>query len=169
MDHLHNQRKILIVNCYRPPNDCEFISKFEILINWRLQLWDYYSVVVLGDFNYPGIRWIEGSGFTNCLSGEEHSFVNLLTENYFFQLVESPSRINNILDLLITNTPSAIFISRDWSTFKWLWSSIWSLPCNIWYRHFLCHNSRKLNGYFVMTSKMLNCNLWELLCSSSAL
>ena len=59
VDHLHNQRKILIFNCYRPPNDCEFISKFEILINWRLQLRDYYSVIVLGDFNYPGIRWIE--------------------------------------------------------------------------------------------------------------
>ena len=108
MDHLHNQRKILIVNCYRPPNDCEFISKFEILISWRLQLRDYYSVIVLGDFNYPGIRWIEGSRFTNCLSGEEHSFVNLLTDSYFFQLVESPTRINNILDLLIANTPSAI-------------------------------------------------------------
>ena len=124
VDHLHNQRKILILNCYRPPNDCEFISKFKILINWRLQLRDYYSVIVLGDFNYPGIRWIEGSGFTNCLSGEEHSFVNLLTANYFFQLVETPTRINNILDLLITKHSIGYFVSRDWSTFKRLWSSI---------------------------------------------
>lgn len=66
-----------------------------------------YSVILGGDFNFPGIQWIEGSGFAS--SGDDSSFANLLMEFYLFQSVEQPTRSINSLDLVLTNTHSLIF------------------------------------------------------------
>ena len=61
----------------------------------------------MGDFNFPGIQWIERSGFTS--SGNDSSFANLLMDFYLFQSVEQPTRSNNILDLVLRNTLSLMF------------------------------------------------------------
>ena len=67
----------------------------------------HYYVIVVGDLNFPGIQWIEGSGFGS--SGDDSSFANLLMDFYLFQSVEQPTRSNNILDRVLTNTPSLMF------------------------------------------------------------
>ena len=55
-------------------------------------------------------QWVEGSGFAYSSSGEEASFTSLLMDYYLFQLVEHPTRGNNILDLVIINTPTFITV-----------------------------------------------------------
>ena len=68
----------------------------------------YYSVIALGDFNFPSIQWIEGSRFTCSSSGDDFGFTSLLMDLYLFQLVEQLTRGNNILDLVLTNTPTFV-------------------------------------------------------------
>ena len=62
----------------------------------------------MGDFNYPGINWIDGSGFTNSTSSEEQQFADFIMDHYFYQLVDKPTRVNNILDLVLSNSPISI-------------------------------------------------------------
>lgn len=107
IENLKKDRKLLVVNCYRPPNDREFIVKFEHLLK-SLKFTNCYSIIILGDFNYPNIEWVEGSGFQNSTPGEEQTFSNLLMNFFLFQLVENSTRANNILDLVFTNTPNFI-------------------------------------------------------------
>ena len=100
-------RTALFINCYRPPSDKEFVLHFKTLVD-TLHLDKYWGVFLVGDFNYPGINWIDGSGFTNSLTSEEQHFTKFIMDYYLFQLVESPTRNNNILDLVITSLPSVI-------------------------------------------------------------
>ena len=76
----------------------------------------HYPVIVVGDFNFPGIQCIEGSGFAS--SGDDYSFANLLMDFYLFQSVEQPTRGNNILDLVLTNTPSFMFEPKTGPQFR---------------------------------------------------
>ena len=60
--------------------------------------------MITGDFNYPGIRWVDGSGFVNSDIGVEYEFTNLLTADAFlYQLVDAPTRGINILDLVFSS------------------------------------------------------------------
>ena len=85
----------------------DFVSRFSGFLQ-SLEINNYYSILVVGDFNFPNIQWVEGSGFAYSSSGEEASFTSLLMDYYLFLLVEHPTRGNNILDLVITNTPTFI-------------------------------------------------------------
>ena len=62
----------------------------------------------MGDFNYPGINWIDGSGFTSSTSSEEQQFADFIMDHYFYQLVDKPTRVNNIVDLALSNRPISI-------------------------------------------------------------
>ena len=101
-------KKLLFIVCYRPPKpDERFITNLSSLLS-SLQLADYYGVFLLGDFNYPNIRWLDGSGFVESIVGEEHSFVNQLLDLNFFQFGTSPTRNDNLLDLVFTNSPELL-------------------------------------------------------------
>ncbi|CAB4039067.1 Hypothetical predicted protein, partial [Paramuricea clavata] len=105
--NLYNSRKILLVCCYRQSNDRGFLKNFEQILS-RLNTNDHYTVIFLGDFNYPAIRLIEESGFSNSVSGEDNDFVNVLMDNYIYQLVEVPTRGDKILVLVLTYTPFGV-------------------------------------------------------------
>jgi hypothetical protein len=60
---------------------------------------------MVGDFNYPGIHWINGSGFTNSVTSDEQCFADCVMKLYLFQLVDKPTRHDNVLDLVLTNLP----------------------------------------------------------------
>ncbi len=59
--------------------------------------------LITGDFNYPGIRWVDGSGFVNSDIGVEYEFTNLLSDAFLYQLVDAPTRGVNTLDLVLSN------------------------------------------------------------------
>ena len=105
--NLSPEKTLLLINCYRPPSDQEFFHDFkDVITNFRLD--KYWSALIVGDFNYPGINWIDGSGFTNSTSSKEQQFADFIMDHYFYQLVDKPTRVNNILDLVLSNSPISI-------------------------------------------------------------
>ena len=104
---LKRSKKLLLINIYRPPNASDFIVKMHTLLT-SLPLSSYSGVFIVGDFNYPGIRWIDGSGFATSANGDEQAFANLLLDFNFFQFVSTPTRNNNLLDLVFTNSSELI-------------------------------------------------------------
>ena len=58
----------------------------------------------VGDFNLPGIDWVNG-----VANGGDEGFVQALHENLFSQLVEFPTHTKgNCLDLIVSNIPERI-------------------------------------------------------------
>ena len=108
----------MVAQLFQPASNwVETVEKAGLLKS--LPLSRYFAVIVMGDFNFPNIQWVDGSGFTTSSTGEDFMFTNLLLDCYLFQLVEHPTRGNNILDLVITNTPtfiqSNILTGPQWS------------------------------------------------------
>ena len=100
--------KLLIGNIYRSPsssleNDQTLLGLIKYLSN-SLNL----PTILVGDFNFPGIRWdIDTAGLVGLTCGER-AFTDVLNENFFQQLVDRPTRQRgkdtpHILDLVITN------------------------------------------------------------------
>jgi hypothetical protein len=85
-------KRVLVCVCYRPPNaDAEFLQEFNRFVK---------DIIIIGDFNYPSAHWLNGSGFSD--STTDIGFFDVLQEAGLFQLVNSPTRGQNLLDLLST-------------------------------------------------------------------
>ena len=102
---LHIVQHNIVHACSQLATGCFYARK--TLLD-TLNLDKYWGVFLLGDFNYPNMNWIDGSGFTNSISSDDQCFVNLMMDLYLFQLVAQPTRNENILDLVLTNLPSVI-------------------------------------------------------------
>ena len=88
--------KVLIVSIYRPPNtNIRWIYNFVDFLNRKT----YAKVILVGDFNFPNITWLDGSGFCNSDDSALSKFCQCLTENNLFQLINPPTRNDNYLDL----------------------------------------------------------------------
>ena len=61
------------------------------------------DAVLVGDFNYPGINWLEN----RCTTLEEN-FLNLSNDCFLHQQVKMPTRGENILDLLFSTEEGMI-------------------------------------------------------------
>ena len=63
ISNLKYDRSVLLINCYRPPDNYQqFIQQFAGFLR-SLDFGHHYSVIVVRDFNFTGIQWIEGSRF----------------------------------------------------------------------------------------------------------
>ena len=60
------------------------------------------DIILLGDFNFLTVEWLNGSGFSET-SGESR-FTEVLQDYGFFQIVNAPTRGHgsNLLDLVLT-------------------------------------------------------------------
>ena len=97
-----NQPKVLLVTCYRPPgsNITEFVNEFYSILS--MQSKKYKLMCVVGDFNFPGVKWSDNCGISSSM--EENLFLDILSEYSFCQLNNNPSTSHgNILDLVLTN------------------------------------------------------------------
>jgi hypothetical protein len=56
--------------------------------------------IILGDLNLPGINWQNGT----AASVAEREFMEFAITNGFVQVVDEPTRQQNILDIALTNT-----------------------------------------------------------------
>ena len=75
--------KIVISAIHRPPDskpsyDFPFASEFTSLLKSHL--------LILGDFNYPAIRWIEGCGFSNSTNSADSAFCETLQDHSLLQV-----------------------------------------------------------------------------------
>uniref|UniRef100_A0A8C5PPB0 Reverse transcriptase domain-containing protein n=1 Tax=Leptobrachium leishanense TaxID=445787 RepID=A0A8C5PPB0_9ANUR len=89
--------QLLVGICYKPPNIDN--DEEEQLLEQIRKAAHHGSTLIIGDFNYPDINW--DSGTSNSAKGIR--FLNILNDTFMSQLVETPTREDNCLDLVITN------------------------------------------------------------------
>ena len=61
------------------------------------------QVLIMGDFNFPHIDWVS----IDCDKDSE-SFLDLVQDCFLTQHVHVPTRLTNILDLVLTSEPGMI-------------------------------------------------------------
>ena len=67
------------------------------------------QIWMAGDFNLPDINWDNMSLKPNAsYSNLSKNFLEIVADFGFEQMVDKPTRINNILDLFLTNNPSLV-------------------------------------------------------------
>ena len=105
-----NSKVLIVVTAYRPPNRdlvymqnlCQFISeihsKYKNAVIW-----------ITGDFNLPDINWSLNSVTSNSYPLDISTLlIDEFNSGGFIQMVNQPTRGNNILDLFATNRPSLV-------------------------------------------------------------
>ena len=93
---------------YRPDvNDETSLDNFEMSLS-RLKNLTQHTIIA-GDFNFPGWDWENETLKDNCQNPQLHKrFGDILNNHGLTQLIKSPTRGPNILDLILTNNPDAI-------------------------------------------------------------
>eukprot|EP00116_Pleurobrachia_bachei_P001864 sb/3462126/ len=116
-----SEAKNLLFSCiYRPP-DCSqksFLSVLDILqqqIN-ILSSNKLPDMFIMGDFNLPLFNWGSDSSPLNSSSAGYAALTDFIGENFLTQVVDQPTRGNNILDLIFTNTPQDVASIRTEDT-----------------------------------------------------
>lgn len=103
----HLDQKFVLCCCYRPPDsDIAWFDHFADVLNIVGSLG--YRVVIVGDFNLPQVY---NHDSLETSTSNNHRFSDLLNDNFLHQINNYPTRNNNILDLLITNTPELLSIT----------------------------------------------------------
>ena len=103
-----NNKRLLYCCCYRPPDaDPSWTYAFATFLNHACE--QYPNIVICGDFNFPKIQW-EEMGKTNGVN--EVLFVEMLNDHFLCQLNHTPTRCNNVLDLVITIVPNHIRLTE---------------------------------------------------------
>ncbi len=103
----HLDQKFVLCCCYRPPNsDITWFGSFENALNLVGSLG--HRVVIVGDFNLPQVHNYDSA---ETLTPNNQRFSDLMNDNFLYQINNYPTRNNNILDLLITNTPELLYIT----------------------------------------------------------
>jgi len=99
---------LIVIAVYRPPNNnllyaetlCETIERV-VLDHPNSVIW------IAGDLNLPNVSWnnwsVNDNNYPLALC---NLFIDLFITHGFCQLVDSPTRNNNILDIFATNRPS---------------------------------------------------------------
>lgn len=92
----NNYRMIL---CYRPPNTTDAVNDtFIDFLNWSC-LNTSKSIILVGDFNYPQIKWKKGEILTE--NNKSTEFYNTIKNIGLDQLITFPTHAQNFLDLLL--------------------------------------------------------------------
>jgi endonuclease/exonuclease/phosphatase family metal-dependent hydrolase len=86
--------------CYkRPAAEAKEIEElFKVL-----QMAAKGEVLIMGDFNYPGINW---ETFESNNHGQ--AFRDLVMENFLIQHVREPTRESNVLDLVLSSNDGMV-------------------------------------------------------------
>lgn len=98
--------KIIIGVCYKPP-DCASsfhtdLCSLLVDIKGRFPKAD---MLLFGDFNFPFIDWSKLSSGGTAASKQ---FLEMCLTLNFTQLVDQPTRADNILDLILTTSPDIV-------------------------------------------------------------
>jgi hypothetical protein len=98
--------KCLLCVCYRPPNS-DLNEWFNLFASFLLFAEKYEKILLLGDFIFPDLVWNCGNASQN-LSSSSVEFRDLVYDFFLEQVNPCPTRLNNILDLILTNTPESV-------------------------------------------------------------
>ena len=100
--------KMLVCSCYRPPDaEKSWMNEYESFLQDVCTR--HSKIVIAGDFNLPRTcRQSNENGF----GGNEHASVKILNDFFLEQIITSPTRGENILDLVITSIPDRMKVSE---------------------------------------------------------
>ena len=107
---LSDNSSLIVCLIYRPPssNDCYLENLCEQLECIK-RSHPISAIWISGDINLPDIHWSD-----NFVDGHSYSlrinniFLDFLNNNGLTQIVNSPTRGSNVLDIFVTNRPSTI-------------------------------------------------------------
>ena len=99
-DSLNSKIPFNIICVYRPPN-CNEVSHEQICKLFDITQQNYNSSIIIGDFNLPNFNWKEYK-FPSYPKSYALLYDSII-KNSFSQLINKPTRNNNIIDLLFTN------------------------------------------------------------------
>ena len=96
----NGQDTVLIGICYRAPDSKEENDKDLVKI---LDVASKETTVILGDFNFPNIRW-------ECEEelDDSHFFIKCINNNFLYQKVMTATRAENILDLVLVTDENMV-------------------------------------------------------------
>lgn len=102
-------QSVLLGVCYRPPNSCpDFSNNLNDVLNEVTKKPPNAPVVLFGDFNFPGINWLNQT-MPSQAQGEAGAFLDVCLNFNLSQMVTVPTRVTqeceNILDLILTSHP----------------------------------------------------------------
>ncbi|XP_060567389.1 uncharacterized protein LOC132726133 [Ruditapes philippinarum] len=105
-----NKETLIIGSAYRPTNNDEEYSRHLFkAISHICNKFKNATIWIAGDFNLPDINWSN-----NAINGHQYrkaineQFLLLEPELGFTQIVDFPTRGDNILDLFLTNRPQLV-------------------------------------------------------------
>jgi len=99
--------KLIICVLYRPPSAP--LADFQACLN---AVHDYtegkddFDICFLGDFNFPNISW--ETNLVNTPNPSTELFENFMNDHLFSQYILQPTRMENTLDLFLTNSSSLV-------------------------------------------------------------
>ena len=107
---LSKNTTLLIRLIYRSPtsvesNNSKLLEIFQIIS----QQYGHTQLLLMGDFNFPDINWVDSSSFTSLSA----KFLDVIQDSFLTQHVEEPTRHqpdqqSSVLDLIITHDPNSI-------------------------------------------------------------
>ena len=110
---LSSTNKCILVALYRPPTAppesfnklIKFIDAFLTKYNTN----NNHKTFIFGDFNFPGVRWDNGTNFTCPNAPQSFSkFCSFINKFFLTQTVNENTRQGNILDLFLTDDSKLI-------------------------------------------------------------
>jgi hypothetical protein len=104
-----NERPLYLCACYRPDvSDTDGLQRFDTSLR-RAAAINNAQILVAGDFNFPSWDWQQMSVKPRPSFPSLHQqFIDLLHDTGMDQLVLQPTRLDNTLDLVLSNSPSLI-------------------------------------------------------------
>jgi len=101
--------KILLGTVYHSPNSSPQNHEYLRSLIQDSCSQEYDNIVIMGDFNMPGIDWEAWNGHNN----RDNCFIQTLQDHYLYQLVENPTRYRtgqnpSLVDLVLTNKEELI-------------------------------------------------------------
>ena len=109
------QYNVVVLVIYRPPDcrHCDFVTIIDDLKRKFLDLGDPTpSLIVCGDFNFPEANWESAAArsSSNGTYGSQSECMKLMRDELFLhQIVKTPTRGNNILDLCFVNNTDLLW------------------------------------------------------------
>ena len=108
--HLTDGKQLILICAYRPPSsDLTYFNDLCDMITETAGKYPNAIICYAGDFNVPEIDWnnelIVGYRYPHCMNTR---VLNMMHDCGFAQMVNSPTRNNNILNLFFTNKPSLV-------------------------------------------------------------
>lgn len=99
-------RQTIIGACYRAPSrDSDYCDNLHsVLLNIQ-GLYPKAQFLIFGDFNFPDIDWVN---YTTSGSNDAKKFLDNCLNFNLIQVVNQPTRGDNILDLVLTSSPELI-------------------------------------------------------------